>query len=553
MTSSHPSQSVSRRGFLRALLAVGGVAAGGSLLAACQQAAQPAAPAATTAPPQATSGGAAKPAATTAPKPAQAGGQIVAAMQYDSSIRDPATLTSVGDQQEMGNVFDGLVRYKLGTTEIEPALAASWEMADGGKKVTFKLRPGVKFHDGTPLSSADVKFSIARIQDPATKSSWAGLYKGVTSVETPDDQTVVLNLSAPDPSLLVTLAGASGWVVPEKGVKEQGDKFFDRPVGTGAFKFERWTPGTELVLARNPDWWGGAPKLERIVYKPIPDPSTMYAAFEAGSVDIIQVTDPDKYEKYTKESDKYTISEKAGLITRFFGMNSRAAPFDKQAVREAVLYAVNRQALVDGLFKGMSEIATQAVAPGVDANVDGLSQRAYDPGKAQQLLAQAGLPNGFSFQFYVPNIDRFTKPATVIQEDLKAVGINAEIKVLEASSLLAAIGNGEAPMFILSRGQEPTADRLLYTWFASASFPPGQNWAYVESKEVDGWIDEFRQTGDLARRKELSKKIQQVVLDGAYYGFLDHEKQIYAMQKRVQGYVTDPFRSMKMYSVSVSQ
>lgn len=486
-------------------------------------------------------------------KPARAGGQVVVAMQYDTSNLDPTTLSSVTDQQEAGSIFDGLVRYKLGSTEIEPALASSWDVADGGKKITFKLRPGVKFHDGTPLKSSDVKFTIERIKDAATKSAWAGLYRSVASVDTPDESTVVFNLADPDPALFVTLAGASGFIVPEKAMREKGDSFSREPVGTGAFKFDHWTPGTELVLVRNPEWWGGAPRIERVVYRPISDPSTMYAAFEAGNVDIIQVTDPDRYEKYRQETDRYTLSEKPGLITRFFGMNTHAAPFDRQEVREAVVRAVNRQALVEGLFKGMSVLATQAVAPGVDAHVDGLAQYEYDPGRAKELLAKAGLPNGFATELWVANIDRFTKPATVVQEDLKAVGITVEIKVLEATSLIAAIGKGEAPMFMLSRGQEPTADRLLYTWFHSASVPPGQNWAYVESKELDAWIDEFRKTEDLASRKELSRKIQQFVNEAAYYVFIDHEKHIFAMQKRVQGFVADPFRMLKMYPVSVTQ
>ncbi|MBI2755107.1 MAG: ABC transporter substrate-binding protein [Chloroflexi bacterium] len=543
----------------RMLLSLSALGAGTALVAACTPAPAAQPPAATSAAagaatqPTAAAANAAPTSRPAAPAAQPAiGGQIVAAMQYDNSNMDPTTLTTVTDQQEAGSLYDGLVRYKLGSTDIEPALATSWDTADGGKKVTFKLRPNVKFHDGTPLKSSDVRFTIQRILDPATKSSWAGLYKPVTSIDTPDDQTVVLNLANADPSLMVTLAGASGYIVSEKVVKEMGDKFSQQGVGTGAFKFERWSPGTELVMARNPDWWGGAPKLDRVVYKPITDPTTMYAAFESGSVDIIQVTDPDRYEKYQKEG-KVTVSEKPGLITRFFGMNTRAAPFDNRDVREAVVRAVNRKAMVDVLFKGMSEIATQAAAPGVDANVPGLAQFDYDPAKAKELLAKAGFPNGFSTQFWTANIDRFTKPATVIQEDLKAVGINAEVKILEASSLITAIGKAEAPMFMLSRGQEPAADRLLYTWFHTASFPPGQNWAFVDSKEVDGWIDEFRKTVDPARRKELSKSIQQFVNQGAYYDFIDHEKQIYATQKRVQGYVTDPFRMMKMYPVSVTQ
>lgn len=481
------------------------------------------------------------------------GGQVTAAMQYDSSDMDPATLNSVTDQQEMGGVFDGLVRYRLGGTEIEPALAESWDTGGGGTRVTFHLRQGVRFHDGSPLSSSDVKFTFDRIKDPATKSPSAGLFASITSVETPDDSTAVLVLAQPEPSLLVTLASTAGWIVPQKIVTQAGDAFHHQAVGTGAFKLDRWTPGSELVLARNPGWWGGPPPLDRVVYKPITDPSTMYAAFDAGNVDIVQVTDPDKYEQYKADTTHVTLTEVPGLITRFFGMNTRAKPFDSPQVREAVIRAIDRPGLVSGLFKGMSEVATQAAAPGVDAHVDGLSQYEYDPEKARALLAQAGYPSGTSFEFWVPNIDRFTNPATVVQEQLKAVGLDAQIKVLDTPSLLQAIAKAQAPMFILSRGQEPTGDRLLYTWFHTKSFPPGSNWAYVSNADVDAWIDEFRKTSDLAKRQDLSRKIEQAVNDGAYYDFLDHEKHIFAVRKRIRGFVSDPFRSMKMHPVSVTQ
>ena len=341
-----------------------------------------------------------------------------------------------------------------------------------------------------------------------------------------------------------------GFVMSEKAVQQFGDKIAQNPIGTGPFIFDHWTPWAELVLVKNPDYWGGAPKLDRIVYKPVPDPSTMYAAFEAGNLDIIQVTDPDRYDKY-KDDPNLQISEKPGLITRFMGMNSRIKPFDNPKVREAVIRAIDVEDMVEGLFQGMSVRAVGPVAPGVDAYAPDLPRVEYDPARARQLLAEAGFPNGFEYVFNVPNIDRFTKPATVIQQSLQAIGIRAEIKIMDAPALLDAIAKAEAPMYILSRGQEPFADRLLYTWFHTASFPPGQNRAFIEDKEVDGWIDEFRKSTDPNVRKQLGQKIQERVVQGHYYLWIDHEKHIFATSKRVKNIQADPFRSLRLYPVEI--
>ncbi len=164
---------------------------------------------------------------------------LTVGMQYDSSNMDPGTLTAVTDQQETGSLFEGLVRYKLGTTEIEPALAESWTVLPNGLEYTFKLRPNVTFHkDFGALKASDVQFTIDRIRDANTKSSWAGLYRAVSAIDTPDDGTVKITLANPDSSLLVTLAGASGFIMSEKAVKQFGDKIAQNPVGTGPFVFD---------------------------------------------------------------------------------------------------------------------------------------------------------------------------------------------------------------------------------------------------------------------------------------------------------------------------
>lgn len=485
-----------------------------------------------------------------------AGGQqtITVAEQYDTTTLDPALLTSVTDQQEAGNIFEGLVRYKLGSTQIEPGLAQNYEVSKDGLTYTFHLRKGLQFQKSFgPVTSSDVKFSIERVMSPETKSPWAGLYDAVAAIDTPDQQTVVIHLKHPDPAFLTTLAGISGSVVSQRAVAKYGSAFGRNPVGAGPFQLDHWTQGTETVLTRNPAYWQGPAPLAKIIFKPIPDPTTMYAAFESGDLDVIQVTDPDKYKLYRSDPAHYTVSEVPGLITRFMGMNTHIAPFNNAKVRQAIEYAINTNDIITGLFGGISVPAVGPVAPGVFGYTEDLPRYGHDPAKAKALLAEAGLGRGFTTTLFVPNIDRFTKPATVIKEQLAAVGINVVIRIMDTPAFLDAIGKGQAPLFILSRGQQPEPDQLLYTWFDSHSFPPGDNWAYFADPSVDRAIDELRSTLNPAVRREDVKAIEVAVNRAAVYVWIDHEKMIFASRSWVKGFRSDPFRSLRLYGTSVAR
>ncbi|MDQ7841887.1 MAG: ABC transporter substrate-binding protein [bacterium] len=487
-----------------------------------------------------------------APVPAQRG-ELRIAMQYDRGSMDPAVLSAVTDKQMTVNVFEGLVRHALGTVKIEPALAESWTMAPDGKTWTFKLRRGVRFHkEFGEMQASDVKFSLERIQAPALKSPYSQLMASLERVEVLDRHTVRILLNSPDPAFLDKLAQSFGAIVSEKAVKARGDKFDQDPVGTGRYQFSSWAPQQETVFTPFDEYWGGRPALARVVYVPIPDSTTMFNAFEAGDVHLVQVTDPDKLKKY-RQNSKMTVVETPGLITRFFGMNRLHKPFDDIKVRTAVLHAVNRTEIVQFLFGGVSTPARSILAPGVLHAEPNVMQYRFDPSRAKRLLAEAGYPNGFRTTFYVPNIDRFTRPATVIQQHLRGVGIEIEIRVMEVTSFLARLRSAEGmPMFTLSRGQDPAPDRVLYIWFHSSGIPR-DNWANISIPEVDRWLDEALRTLNEDRRKELFSLAQKRIVDEAHYFFIDHENHIFAMQARVKGFVGDPQRSIRLDNVSVER
>lgn len=484
--------------------------------------------------------------------PAVQRGELRIAMQYDMGLLDPQVLSLVTDKQMAINLYNGLVRYKLGTVEVEPDLAEKWETSDDGLEWVFNLRKGVQFHKGYgEMKASDVKFTFDRLLDPELKSPNAALLAGLKT-DVVDESTIKFTLAKPDAAFLDKLANSFSWIVSEKAVNEKGDKFAQDPIGTGPYMFDNWSPQQETVYVSNDEYFRGKPGLAKVIYVPIPDPTTMYNAFEAGDVDMIQVTSPDKLLKYRNDSN-VVIDETPGLITRFMGMNTIHKPFDDKRVRQAVLHAVQKSFIIDHVFQGISTEAKSILAPAVQHSEQDVVQYEYDLEKAKALLAEAGYPDGFTTTLGVPNVDRFTTPATVIQDNLKQIGINVEITVMETQAFLAELQSAAGvPMFILSRGQDATPDRVLYTWHHSGEIP-ANNWANIRDPEVDEWLDGTKQTIDQNVRKELFSKVQKRIVEDAYYLYLDHENQIYALQKHVQGFVGDPQRSIRLDNVTVGK
>jgi peptide/nickel transport system substrate-binding protein len=479
------------------------------------------------------------------------GGNLRIGQEYDLGTLDPQVLTSVGDTQLTTNLFEGLTKYEAGGVEIVPALATKWTPNADGTSWTFELRRGVQFHkDYGEVKASDVVFTLERLVDEKTASPNAAQLAGMKEVRAEGDYQVVVELSKPDPALTDKLASRYTSIVSEKAVTEKGEGFARDPIGTGPYQFDHWTPGQETVLTAFEGYWGDKPKLDKVTYKAIPDVTTRNNAFEANEVDIVQVTDPDILARHKRNPD-VEITSVPGLITRFFGMNSEQKPFDDPRVRQAVTLGIDREAMLNGLFKGISTAATGVLSPEVNHASEGILGYQYDPAAAKKLLAEAGYPNGVDVTFSVPNIDRFTRPATVIQQDLAKVGIRVNIQVMETQSLLAALQSDKGlQMFILSRSQEPAPDRILSSWFSTKGIPKN-NWARIKDPEVDKWLAEATSTLDMTTRDELFGKVQQRVADGNFYYFIDHEDFIFAANNRVEGFASDPFRSIRLDEVSL--
>jgi peptide/nickel transport system substrate-binding protein len=475
------------------------------------------------------------------------------AQTYDIDKLDPAKMTSVTDSQLAWNLYDSLLFLDIEAGELVEGLAKSYSISDDGLVYTFQLLEGVQFHKGYgEMTSEDVKFTIDRILDPATQARNQGFLSSIKEVRSTDTYTVEIELNTLDPMLLNNLAQYWTGIVSKKAVEEKGENFSHDPIGTGPFVFEEWKPQTSTTLVKNVDWYRGEIAVDRVRFVPIPEPSTMYLAFENGDVDIIQITDPQRYEQYDNDS-KFNIESVPGYIVRFIGMNNQMEPFDDPKVRQAFLYGFDRETLINTAFENLSTLAVGPIPPNVAGFEGDVKKFSYDPEKAKQLLAEAGHPNGLEVKMSIPNIDRFIIPATTFQADMKKIGVKIDVDIMETSAYLAKVREGKVPLFSHSKGQTAVPDLVLNGLFHSSNFAPGDNLTFYRNSDVDQWLDKSSTTLDENKRQELFSKIQKQLAEDVSYLFIDHEKMIFALSNRVDGFVATPTRSLQAYNVDINE
>ncbi len=400
------------------------------------------------------------------------GGAATITFNNDLTTLDPHVGYDWQNWSVIKSIFDGLMDYKPGTTELEPDLAESYTVSDDGLTYTFKLRDGVKFHNGRVMTSADVKYSFERAVSPATQSPGGGYFGMINGyddvaggkvatlngIETPDDKTVIFKLSRPDATFLHLMAINFGYIVPKEEVEAAGADWGKKPVGTGAFKFVEWVPGQNIKLERNKDYFrAGVPYLDQVTFEFGQDPTVAVLRLKKGEIDIVGDGIPPAQfaEIMADPAAKDLIAEGNQLHTGYVTMNVKVAPFDNVKVRQAVNMAINKERIVR-LINNRAAPASQALPPAMPGyNADNKGY-AYDPEGAKKLLAEAGAGE-ITTELYTMNVDPNPRIAQAIQQDLAAVGIKAEIRSLAQAEVIAAGGSGKAPM-IWSGGMAWIAD-----------------------------------------------------------------------------------------------
>lgn len=404
---------------------------------------------------------------------AKQGGSIVMTYKDDVATLDPAIGYDWQNWSMIRSLFDGLMDYVPGTTDLRPGLAEKYEISEDGLTYTFHLRVGVKFHNGREMTADDVKYSLDRVTLPATQSPGSGFFGSIkgydamvggaatslAGVTVVDPLTVKIELSRPDATFLHVMAINFASVVPKEAVEAADGDFGKMPVGTGAFKMKEWTLGQSLVFERNTDYWrAGEPYLDQITYEFGQEPIVALLRLQNGEIDIPgDGIAPAKFAEVMGDPvQKARVVTGDVLHTGYITMNVTAAPFDKVEVRRAVNMAINKTRIVQ-VVNNRAVPATQPLPPAMPGYTKDYAGYPFDVEGAKKLLADAGFPDGFETDLYAMNTDPNPRIAQAIQQDLAAIGIKANIQSLAQANVIEAGGAGTAPM-IWSGGMAWVAD-----------------------------------------------------------------------------------------------
>lgn len=465
---------------------------------------------------------------------------------------DPHAVTAVNDFRILMNVYDGLVRYTDGTLEVEPALATDWEISDDGLTYTFNLRDDVQFHDGSDFNADAVVFNFERMLDEDHPYHDTGpfplsfFFSAIDSVDALDNHTVEFTLNEPFAPFLSNLAYPTGLIASPAAIQAHGDEFGRNPAGTGAFRFEEWQSNTRVVVSRNDDYWDGAPALEAVVFRPITDANTRVAEMLSGGIDLMVEVPPTSLNQF--DGPDFTVHEQAGPHLWFLILNTREGPFTDKRVRQAANYAINKRALVDDVLEGTATIAAGPTPAAFSwAYNEDLDPYPYDPERARELLAEAGVENAELTFLVTEGGSGMLDPVpmgTAIQSDLAAVGFDVSIETYEWNSFLGVVNPGLEGQGDLAQMAWMTndPDTLPFLALRTEALPDegGFNSGYYSNPEVDELLEAARVSTDQDERARLYREMQAIVQEDAPWVFVANWKQNAVTSDRVGDFTLQP-------------
>ena len=428
-----------------------------------------------------------------------------------------------------GKMLEGLLSYDFDVSPT-PALATAWEVAEDGLSITFTLREGVMWHDGQPFTSADVQYSIMEIlkqHHPRGRSTLAS----VTAVETPDAHTAILRLSQPAPALMYALSGWESPMLPKhvyEGTDVLQNPANNAPVGTGPFVFQTWERGSHIILTANPNYWGeGEPKLERLVIRIITDPSARAAALDAGELHLagdgpIPVNQVQRF----MDSPDFQVDTRGTEMNNSLDMihtNLRNEHLAKLEVRQALMHAMNREAMLSVVYYGLAELLTGPI-PETLPNFYTADVPSYDynPDRANELLDAAGYARGadgmrFSLRLIAPTVgDTYDRMGQFLKQNFRDVGVDLELISADIPTFIRSVFGEydyDLTLYPGSVTADPTIGLQRFWWSKAASQgTPFVNSTGYESAEMDQILEEASVEPDPEARRDLFVRFQQLAM-----------------------------------------
>ncbi|MGN7478474.1 ABC transporter substrate-binding protein [Solibacillus silvestris] len=480
----------------------------------------------------------------------------------DSVSLDPGIVTDGESFKVTQNLFETLLNFGEQDTTIHPGLAKEWKVSDDGLTYTFQLQEGVKFHDGTDFNAEAVIKNINRWKggkeedfyyfNSMFKAEGEDIIKDVTAE---GDHTVIFTLTRPQAPFLKNLAMSPFGIGSPTAFEAAGDKFGDQPVGTGPFKFTDWKRNDSITIEKFADYWQeGLPKLDKVIFRSIPDNSARLNELMAGNIDLADGVNPSDGKTVEGDSTLQLI-ERPSMNIGYLGLTNTRAPFDNKLVRQAVNYAIDKQAIVDAFFEGRAEVAANPMPSSISGYNDAISPYPYDPEKAKSLLAEAGY-DGKEIELWAMPVPRPYMPdgakvAEVIQKNLEDVGIPSKIVTFEWATYLEKAKNGEADAFMLGwTGDNGDADNFIYTLLDKDNIG-SNNYAFYSNEEVHGLLIKAQSETDENVRNDLYKKAQEIIHEDAPWVPLAHSTPLLAAKAGVKDFKPHPTGSDKLDKVSI--
>lgn len=439
--------------------------------------------------------------------PAFAAGSMTLGMQLEPPNLDPTSGAAAAiDEVVFPNLFEGLVRV-ASDGSINPGLAKSWDLSDDGLTYTFHLVTGAKFHDGADFDASDVKFSLDRAMADDSTNAQKGLFEPIETIEIVDPATVKITLKRPTGRFLFNMGWGDAVIVDPASAATNATA----PVGTGAFKLGEWKKGDSVTLVRNDGYWGTPASLDAATWKFISDPTAAMAALMAGDVDaFVGFPSPETVPVFEADP-RFVVNSRTTEGETILAINNKRAPFDNLKVRQAIAYAIDRQAIIDGAMFGMGTPIGSHFAPHHPAYVDLTGMFPHDPAKARALLAEAGFADGIKATIKLPPPSYARRGGEIVAAQLREVGIDLEIQNVEWAQWLEQAFKGKDFDFTIVSHTEP---------FDIGIYARPEYYFQYDNAEFQALMTSINAETDAAKSTEMLHLAQEMIAKDAVNGYL---------------------------------
>lgn len=478
--------------------------------------------------------------------------ELIVLRASDATSLDPHFITDIPSANIIhGKVYETLVKFDK-NRELTPLLATAWKQVDD-TTWTFELKEGIKFHDGADFNADAVIATFKRLLDPTTSSPQREKLNMIKEVVKEDDYKVTLKLNESYAGLLAILASQEGSIISPKVIKENPDSLKAHPVGTGPFVFDSWTSGQSIILTTNQNYWDKKPSYNKLTFKIVPEDATRLAMVENGEAHIsdqVPVTELDRIDN----SSSMSLFRTEGLAVEYIGFNVTDSFLSNVKVRQAISYAIDREAIISGIYDNVGTLANSAMSPmvvGYSPNVKGYD---YNIKQAKALLKEAGIAEGTTVRLLTSDRKERINMAEVIQSQLKGIGLKIEIQVMEYGAYINEISSQKHQMFIGGWGNATgDGDYNQYNLFHTASQGPPGNHFFYSNKVVDKLIEEARGEGDLEKRASLYEEAMKIELEEAIYIPVRNYEHLAIYNNKVKNFWLDASNYTMITDVEISK